>query len=129
SLKAFPNATFPGILDGLHQLGIPYRYVLRYLAMDRVDAVREIRKYERRWLSKRKSLLTLLREAVLKTESAMVDPDAVAKAAEAQAAQQVVAADQVAFGHVTATVTVWDQDAGRAQEKVSLVERVINGPG
>jgi type IV secretion system protein VirB4 len=129
TIRAFPGDTFPGILEALNHLGLEYRYVLRYLALDRVDAIREIRKYERRWLAKRKSLLTLLREAVMKTESPMVDPDAVAKAADAQAAQHAVADDQVSFGYCTVTVTVWDRDPARAHEKLTLVERVINGQG
>ena len=57
TIRAFPSATFPGILEALNHLGLEYRYVMRYLALDRVDAVREIRKFERRWLGKRKSLL------------------------------------------------------------------------
>jgi type IV secretion/conjugal transfer VirB4 family ATPase len=129
TIRAFPSATFPGILEALDHLGLAYRYVIRFLALDRVDAIREIRKYERRWLGKRKGLLTLLREAVLKTESALVDPDAVAKAADAQQAQHAVADDQVTFGYCTATVTVWDCDPARAHEKLTMVERVINGQG
>jgi type IV secretion system protein VirB4 len=129
TIRAFPGETYPGILEALNHLGLEYRYVLRFLALDRVDAVRAIRAYERRWLSKRKSLLTLLREAVMNTDSAMVDPDAVAKAADAQDAQQAVADDQVSFGYTTATVTVWDRNPARAQEKLTMVERVINGQG
>jgi type IV secretion/conjugal transfer VirB4 family ATPase len=129
TIRAFPSATFPGILDALNHLSLAYRYVIRFLALDRVDAVREIRTYERRWLAKRKSLLTLLREAVLKTESALVDPDAAAKAADANSAQHAVADDQVTFGYCTATVTVWDRDPVRAHEKLTMVERVINGQG
>jgi type IV secretion system protein VirB4 len=129
TIRAFPGATFPGILEALNHLGLAYRYVLRFLALDRVDAIRAIRTYERRWLAKRKPLLTLLREAVMKTESVMVDPDAVAKAADAQRAQHAVADDQVTFGYCTATVTVWDRDPARAHEHLTMVERVINGQG
>ena len=43
SIKMFPNETFPGILEALNELGMSYRYVVRYLALDREEAVREIR--------------------------------------------------------------------------------------
>ena len=65
----------------------------------------------------------------MKTESALVDPEAVANAADAEAAQHAVAGEQVAFGYCTATVTVWDTTLSQAHEKLSLVERIINGQG
>src|SRR5690606_22382080 len=37
--------------------------------------------------------------------------------------------DQVAFGHLTATITVADTDRGRVEEKVRAVERIVNGLG
>src|SRR3546814_8217718 len=44
-------------------------------------------------------------------------------------ALQELGSDQVAFGYVTATVTVLDTDAGAADEKLRRVERVIQGRG
>jgi type IV secretion system protein VirB4 len=129
TIKEFPNASFPGILEALNQLPLAYRYVERYAPLDRVDAVREIRKYERKWLGKRKGLMTLLREAIMKNESQMVDPEAEANADDARHAQHLVAADEVSYGYGTMTVTVWDTEAGRAAEKLNLVERAINGQG
>jgi type IV secretion system protein VirB4 len=129
TIKEFPNASFPGMLDALNQLPLAYRYVERYAPLDRVDAVREMRKYERKWLGKRKGLMTLLREAIMNNESQMVDPEAEANADDARQAQHLVAADEVSYGHCTMTVTVWDPDAGCAAEKLNLVERAINGQG
>ena len=59
----------------------------------------------------------------------MLDSDAANKASDADAALQELGADQVAFGYVTATVTVSDHDALVAEEKLRLVERVIQGRG
>ncbi len=42
---------------------------------------------------------------------------------------QELGSDQVAFGFVTATVTVLDDDADTADEKLRQVERVIQGRG
>src|SRR5262249_42527812 len=117
TVRSFPSATFPGMLDSLNHLGLAYRWTLRYLALDRTDALRLIRRYERKWLSHRKALLTVLREAILQTESPMVNPEAVAKAADANAAYEALADDQVAFGYLTLAVTVWDDDTARADAK------------
>src|SRR5262249_51140436 len=93
------------------------------------DALRLIRGYERKWLSHRKALLTLLREAILQTESPLINPEAVSKAAAANAAYESLANDDVAFGYLTVAVTVWDDDAAQADTKAQQVERALNGEG
>jgi type IV secretion system protein VirB4 len=40
---------------------------------------------------------------------------------------QELGADQIGEAYVTATVTVWDKDAGIAAEKLRLVEKIIQG--
>jgi len=62
-------------------------------------------------------------------KSPLVDTDANNKAADADAALQELGSDQVAFGYLTATVTVMDSDAAIADEKLRMVERVIQGRG
>ena len=99
------------------------------MVLDRAQAIRECRKYERRWLSKRKGLLTLLREEILKTPSAMSDPDAEDKAADARAAQGLLAGGEVALGYYTGTAVVWDEDPVRANEKLREVVQVFQGAG
>ena len=42
---------------------------------------------------------------------------------------QTLGSDQVAFGYITATVVVWDEDARIAAERLKAVERVIQGRG
>lgn len=129
TVRSFPSVTVPGTLDSLNHLGLAYRWTLRYLALDKPEALRLIRTYERKWLSHRKALLTLLRDAILQTDSPMVNPDAVSKAADANAAYAALADDQVAFGYLTLAVTVWDEDPAQAAAKVQMVERAINGQG
>src|SRR3546814_4229047 len=44
-------------------------------------------------------------------------------------ALQELGGDHVAFGYLTATITVWDESRAGAAEKVRAVERVINSRG
>jgi type IV secretion system protein VirB4 len=81
----------------------------------------------RQWFAKRKNVIALLRETIFQQESPLVDTDASNKAADADAALQELGSDQVAFGYLTATVTVLDADAAVADEKLRMVERVIQG--
>ena len=92
----------------------------RITARDAQDRVVEVV----RWpvacgpLPKRKNIVALLRETIFQQESPLVDTDASNKAMDADAALQELGSDQVAFGYVTATVTVMDADTTAADEKL-----------
>ncbi len=59
--------------------------------------------------------------------SALVDTDAANKAADADMALQELGQDVAGMAYVTATITVWDADPRLADEKLRLVEKVIQG--
>ncbi|ACQ97499.1 conjugal transfer protein TrbE [Burkholderia pseudomallei] len=129
TVRGFPSSTWPGMLDDLNRLGFAYRWSTRFLCMDKAEAEKELARLRRQWFAKRKNVLALLRETIFQQESPLVDTDASNKAADADAALQELGSDQVAFGYLTATVTVLDADANVADEKLRRVERVIQGRG
>ena len=59
--------------------------------------------------------------------SSLLDTDAHNKAIDADAALQELGSDAIGQAFVTATVTVWDDDTRVADEKLRLVEKVIQG--
>lgn len=127
SVVGFPSATFPGLLDELNTLGFAYRWSTRAIMLDKSDATRLLGRIRRQWFAKRKSLAAILREVMTNEASALVDSDAANKAGDADLALQELGADHVGMALVTATVTVWDGDAGLAAEKLRQVEKVIQG--
>jgi type IV secretion system protein TrbE len=129
SVRGFPTSTWPGILDELNRQGFGYRWVTRFLFMDKTEAEKELTRLRRQWFAKRKGIVTLLRETIFQQESPLVDSDADNKAADADAALQELGSDAVAFGYVTATIVVRDRDATIADEKIKAVERVVQGRG
>ncbi len=129
TVRGFPASTWPGLLDDLNRLGFPYRWTTRFLFLDKADGEKELSRLRRQWFAKRKGIITLLRESIFQQESPLVDSDAANKAIDADAALQTLGSDQVAFGYVTATVVVWDEDAQLAGERLKAVERVIQGRG
>jgi len=129
TIAGFPAATQPGILDALNHLQIEYRWVTRFIAIDRTDARRILEKYRKQWWAKRKGLLTLLKEEASKQETALVNNAAGNKAADADAALQELGEDLVSFGYLTTTVTVWDEDLEAARRKQQAVAQVIQARG
>jgi type IV secretion system protein VirB4 len=117
------------LLDDLNRLGFAYRWSTRFLCLDKTESEKELRRLRRQWFAKRKSIVALLRETIFQQESPLMDSDASNKASDADGALQELGGDQVAFGYVTATVTVFDADATAADEKLRAAERAIQGRG
>lgn len=127
TIVGFPTATMPGILDELNRLAFPYRWSTRAILLDKTDATKLLTKIRRQWFGKRKSIAAILKEVMTNEQSVLVDTDAANKAADADAALQELGADYAGQAYVTATVAVWDADPRLADEKLRLVEKVIQG--
>src|SRR5215467_11878300 len=127
TVMGFPSVTYPGILDDLNRLAIPYRWSTRAIALDKTDATRVLTRIRRQWFAKRKSVAAILKEVMTNEASALLDTDAHNKALDADAALQELGSDLIGQAYVTATVTVWDEDARVADERLRLVEKVIQG--
>jgi type IV secretion/conjugal transfer VirB4 family ATPase len=114
-------------LDELNRLAFPYRWSTRAIALDKTDATKVLTRIRRQWFAKRKSIMAILKEVMTNEASALLDTDAHNKAMDADAALQELGSDLIGEAYVTATVTVWDEDAHAADEKLRLVEKVIQG--
>lgn len=130
TVSGFPAVTCPGILDALNYLQTEYRWVSRYIALDKADAQRLIEGYRRKWTQRRKGIFTLLKEqAAGGEESRLVNESANDKADDAAEALRELGDDSVAFGYFTTTVTVWDRSLPRARQRMQLVKQAIQAQG
>ncbi|CEF48481.1 unnamed protein product [uncultured bacterium] len=127
TVLGFPHLTHPGILDALNHLNFAYRWVTRFIALDKTEATKTLTKLRRQWFNKRKSITALLREVLYNQPVQLLDSDADNKVVDADLALQALGGDHVAFGYLTTTITVVDIDWLRAEEKRRAVERVVNG--
>lgn len=129
TILGFPNATRPGIFDALNHQGFAYRWVTRFIPLDKTEATKTLTRLRRQWFAKRKSIAAILREVVTNEPVPLVDSDADNKALDADAALQALGGDHVGFGYLTTTVTVWDADRQAVEEKLRSIERIVNGLG
>jgi type IV secretion system protein VirB4 len=53
SVRAYVNRTLPCLLDRLNELPVEYRWVGRFMPMDKTDATRLLNKLRRQWFAKR----------------------------------------------------------------------------
>lgn len=129
SLLGFPNMSRPGILDALNHQGFAYRWSTRFIALDKPEASKALTSIRRQWFNKRKSIAALLREVMYNQPAQLLDSDADNKVVDADAALQLLGQDHVAFGYLTTTITVADEDRAQVEDKVRRIERVVNGLG
>ncbi|MGE5607303.1 MAG: hypothetical protein ACM3YE_16635 [Bacteroidota bacterium] len=123
SILGFPGTSIPGLLDNLNWLNFEYRWVSRYIPLDKIDAQKELRQYRKNWYANRQGAFQMVKEIITGSQSAMVNNDALAKSTDADEALQEVDADYVSYGYFTATVTVWDTDLKTVEKKVNAVEK------
>ena len=129
TVLGLPPVTTPGLLDDLNDLAISYSWVTRWIALDRAHAQKLLTRKRRQWFAKRKSVTAILREVLFNQESALLDTDAAAKAAETNEALEDLGSGDVAFGYVTTTITVTGADAHAADDALRQAERVVNARG
>ncbi|WP_343616929.1 conjugal transfer protein TrbE [Novosphingobium sp.] len=129
TIMGFPGHTRPGLLDALNHLDFAYRWVTRFIALDKTDATKELTKLRRQWFNKRKSVTALLREVMYNQPTQLVDSDADNKMIDADLALQALGGDHVAFGYLTTTITLMDRGRAQVEDKVRAVERIVNGLG
>jgi type IV secretion system protein TrbE len=129
TVLGFPNMSRPGILDALNHQDFAYRWMTRFISLDKVQATSTLTKIRRQWFNKRKSITALLREVMYNEPAQLLDSDADNKVVDSDLALQALGGDYVAFGYLTITITVSDSDRLAADEKVRAVERIITGLG
>ena len=129
TINGFPATGEPGLLSDLDQLGFAYRWVTRFLPLDKPDAEKALNTYVRNWFAKRRSLTSYLREILTNEPATLLNTDANNQAADADEALQALGAGHVAFGYCTTAIVVRHAEASVAEDQIRAVERVIRGRG
>ena len=129
TVTGFPNMSRPGILDALNEADFSYRWVTRFIALDKSDATKVLTKLRRQWFNKRKSITAMLREVMYNQPAQLLDSDADNKVADADLALQALGGDHVAFGYLTTTITVSDENRARVEDRIRHIERITGGLG
>ena len=123
TITGFPNESYPGILDALNRLAMPYRWSNRFVFLDPQPAKKHLESSRKKWFQNRMSAQGYITEQTGGT--ARVNADAVAMSADAQAAQDDLAADRVRFGYYTSVIVLYDSDANVADERCREVLKLL----
>lgn len=111
SILSFPPASCPGMLDALNRLNIEYRWVTRFICLDRYQAEKIITTKRREWFSGQKSLLTMVKETITKSESGMIETVNLERSDDADNALSEMANDYVRFGYMTSCMVLHNRNS------------------
>ncbi len=126
TITDFPASLYPGVLDRLNHLQCEYRFMTRWIALDKVDANRLLDSYQAKWLRLRKGFRAHATEHMTKQATQRVNHGAEDYASNVVNAMKSLSADVEGFGYYTATVTVWDKSQVAVGEKAAAVREAIN---
>jgi type IV secretion/conjugal transfer VirB4 family ATPase len=124
AIDGYPPDSLPGSLDFLNRLPFPHRWSTRFIALDPVDAQRALDKYRAKWWQKRKSLASLLKEAVGGTAT-HINADADLMAGDAVSALAEASGGTVRYGYYTSVVILMDPDRQRVREWAQQVQKAL----
>ena len=119
----YPATTYPGIMDILQDLPLEYRYVVRWMCIERGVASRKLSAMERVYRQNRKTVRSRAER------SDMVEQDAERGAQEISSARAMLEEGVVNFGYLTQTIVVWDEDFSRAEDKRLMMEQALRAQG
>jgi type IV secretion system protein VirB4 len=128
AIIGFPSESYPGILDNLNRIGVPYRWSTRFIPLDTSDANRELDRIRKQWAQKRTSLRNAVRESQggVSTHDNL---DAVRMRDDTIVAMGEASEGVVKFGYYTPVVIIMGDSADEADSYARDVVKIITNAG
>lgn len=118
-----------GMFNALNRLDFEYRWVTKFICMDKVDALSKMGKFKTLWNGKLKSFTTTVIETVTGNVSHQINENARMKADEVTDAQLAIEGDLLGYGYYTTMVVITDRDIKMVNRKAKQVVHVLNNMG
>ncbi|MDD7410107.1 MAG: conjugal transfer protein TrbE [Fusobacterium gastrosuis] len=128
SLLSFPGNSIPGILDQLNRLNLEYTWSTRYIMLDKINALKTINMYTKRWGNARTSILNLIKEELFK-KKAEENESAAYKEEQIKQEKVLVEQEDVALGYYTTTIILRNQDKNVVEKSALAIRAKLNSLG
>jgi len=128
-INDFPDESYPAILDSLNRARLEYRWVTRYICLDKEEGLKEARKKEKAHRGSRKTFLQTFAESTSGEPTQAVNHGAGVKESDSIEAGVEIENDFFALGYLTTCVMVWDPVLKKARKKADLVKTIIQSRG
>ena len=128
-INDFPDESYPAVLDSLNRARLEYRWVTRYICLDKEEGLKEARKKEKAHRGSRKTFLQTFAESTSGEPTQAINHGAGVKENDSINAGIEIETDAAALGYLTTEVMVWDRFLKNAKEKADIVKTIINSKG
>ncbi|MGO9445707.1 MAG: transporter [Thiobacillaceae bacterium] len=128
AIDGFPSHSFPGILDFLSRLPVPYRWSNRFIYLDPGPAEKLLNRYRSRWSQKRKSAMNVLREQS-GGQATHINIDADGMAHEVVAAIAEASSGAVQYGYYTSVILLAGEDHDLVFQSAREVQKIVENHG
>ncbi len=125
AIDGLPAESWPGILNGLDQMAITYRWSSRFIFLDAEEAKLKLERTRRRWQQKTRPFL----DQLFQTRSRSLDQDAMSMVVETEDAIAEASSQLVAYGYYTPVVILFDERSESLRDKAEVVRRLIQAEG
>jgi type IV secretion system protein VirB4 len=125
SIEGFPSESYPGILALLSELPYEYRWSTRFIFMDQHEAEAHLEKYRKKWRQKVVGFF----DKLFKTNTGVVDRDALAMVDDAERGIAEIKSGQTAHGYYTSVIVVMDNNCQRADAHALEIYEAVNTIG
>lgn len=125
TLNLFPDEVYPRIFGALENLNFEYRFVTRFIMLNRDEALKMLKNFRIYYSMKMKSFFQWTMEAITKNEIQNVDETAIDKLDEAKMAENELKTGGLAYGYYTFTFIIKDKNLESLEEKVQQVKKIV----
>jgi len=128
----FPEETYPDILESLNRSRMEYRWVTRFICLEKEEAKKEAQKKEKKHRGSKKTFMQTFAEATSKdgtSGNGVINHGASVKEGDSIQAGIEIETDEAALGYYTSCVMVWDKEIAKAKKKAETVRNIINSAG
>jgi type IV secretion system protein VirB4 len=122
SIDGFPQESYPAILEMMSGLPLPYRFNVRYIALDQLDAIKEVENYRKSWAQQMFGLL----DKYFDNPNAKVNRDAAAMNEDAEQAKADAQSGLLSFGFLTSTVALMNEDLDVVKKQAQYIQRELS---
>jgi len=129
SVDGYPALTQPGILTALLDLPMAYRWSIRFIFLDRVEAEAHIATQQKHWWQQRHSAGAKIGEMAAGASVRLENAGAVQMAEDANEAAAEAASGAVLYGFYTMTVVVQDEDEARVEVQAREIQKHVQRCG
>lgn len=130
SINSFPDTSYSCILDSLNRLPINYRWVTRFIPIEKEEALKTLNSQYKKWFGGRKSFFQLIQETFTGRETEHnINRDSLSKAEEVQEEKELIQGEYASLGYYTNVLILQNKDVQLLEEDSNLIQKVINSIG